>query len=1151
MEKPNQSQRVREKTSSFRPLAKVPLFMKLSFIILVLSIQVMLASNSYAQKTALSLDAKNETVVKVLDEIEKQSEFRFYYNSKLVNTQRKVTVNAKNEDVFSILDELFGSTDIGYKVVDKDIILTKKETGETYSNGITQQGIRIKGAVTDETGLPIPGVSVVLKGTSTGLITDNEGQFSILVPNEKSVLTFSYLGYLSEEVTVGKQSNINIALKEDFKMLDEVVVIGYGTVKKVNVSGAIATTDSKTFESRPVQNAASALQGEMPGLTVIRTSGAPGSSPTIRVRDVSSLNGGSPLILIDGAEGNLNLINPADIENISVLKDGTAAIYGARAADGVILVTTKNAKRNQKLKVSLDAYYSVKKPALLKKPANLYEHAVMALEITDGSFPVEYTQDELQLILDGSDKVLPASNWGRWSGYPKFYRNQDYNDMIIGNGSLQNYNVNFSGGGEKYSYLISLGYQDETGLPKYGTDSDKRYFVRSKSNIQIVKNLDYDLNISYEASSRDYSSGISEGQNIWELIYKTRSWAPLRNPAGTFYTFEGFDNPAQVLEEGGLSTLTTGNFTFNNQLHWQVIDGLNIYGRAVVRKSDSDKDVENKMLYSYNWDNFNHRTARKPNYAERSYAKTLFKNFTAYAEYKKTFGEKHDIGAMIGAANESADYDKFSAKRINFDQQESMSLQLGSSQDQTAWSEGNAWTINSAFSRLNYSYAEKYFIEGTLRADGSSRFDPDHRWGYFPGVFGAWRMSEESFIKKWNIFDNLKLRASYGEMGNQSGIGLYDYIQLVSISSDYYPFGNGQKGQMASPGNIVSTSRTWETIASTNVGVDISVLRDRLFGSFDYFWKDNKNMLIPVTYPSMLGASAPSTNSGRLNIKGWEISLGWRDEIGGFKYSVKGSLSDAQNEMVSRVGNNLIQLGWNSTSNPIKGYPLDSYFGYVFDGIIQNAQELADYKARFPKGGIPGDLSIGDAKYKDLDGDGLFSVLGDGKEGSGDVVYLGNTNPRYSFGFNLNAEYKGFDLGAFIQGVGQRTMFLEGEASMPFAQPWFQSAEYWYGKTWTAERTDAKYPAITGKGKRSYNYYVSTNTKHNVGYARLKNLQLGYTLPKSLTKKMMLEKVRVYFSGEDLFEVHNTPGGWDPEEGGGYTYYPFTRNYSFGLNLSF
>lgn len=1147
----------------FLKLDKIPLTMKLLSLMLILSINIGFAAHSYAQETTLSLAFNNKKVVEVLDEIEKQSEFRFYYNSKLVDVDRTVSVKVTKRTVFSILDEIFTGHGVEYKVLDKDIILTQKEKPETTNNlSISQQQNIVSGVVKDETGETLSGVSVIIKGTTIGTMTDMDGAYSINVPNKETVLVFSFIGFSKEEAVVGSLKTINIVLKEEIREMDEVVVIGYSTVKRANLAGAVSTADSKVFQSRPVLNTANALQGEVPGLTIIRNGGAPGSSATIRVRDVSSLNGGIPLVLIDGAEGDINMINSADIESISVLKDGTAAIYGARAADGVILVTTKSGRKNQKLRVTLDAYYSIKKPALIKKPASLYQHAEMALEITDGSFPVEYTRDELPLIAQGSDKVIPSSDWGRWSGYPKFYKNQDWSDMMIGNGAIQNYNVSFSGGGEKYSYLISLGYQSEDGLLKYGVDNDKRYFVRAKSNIQILSNLSYDINLSYEASDRKYSSAISEGQNIWEIIYKTRSWTPMYNPAGRFYAFEGFDNPAQVMEEGGESTHTTGSFTFNNSLIWQVIDGLNIIGRAIVRKSDADKNIINKYTPIYNWEDVNHRIKRTPNSVERNYAKTTSKNFTLYGEYKKTFADKHEIGLMAGGAHESANYDFFSAKRINFDQQDLMSINLGSTDNQEANGTGYAWTINSFFSRVNYAFANKYLIEGTLRADGSSRYAKGHRWGWFPGVSVAWRLGEEQLMKNLNIFDDLKLRASYGEMGNQLGNAYYDYIAFMAINRSggkdvYYPFGNGLKGQMYKAKNLVSTERTWETIHTTDIGLDFSILNNRLYGSFDYFWKENKNMLILKSYPKMLGIDPPTTNDGHLKINGWEVAIGWRDRIGNVSYSVRGSLSDAKNEMVERAGDQLIQLGLNDSP---KGYPLNSYFGYEFDGIIQTEQELQEYKAHFKNGGIPGDLAVGDAKYKDLDGDGKLTTLGNGEAGSGDVKYLGDLNPRYTFGLNLNIEYKGIDLGAFFQGVGRRTMFLEGEARMPFPQPWYQSSEYWYGKTWTAERTDAKYPAITSKDKRNYNYQYSTNTKHNVAYIRMKNLQVGYTIPKRYTEKIKLEKIRVYFSAEDLFEIHNAPKGWDPEDIGirgdgieqpSIISYPFARNFSFGASIVF
>lgn len=550
---------------------------------------------------------------------------------------------------------------------------TKNEKTAPSSQAVLQKKNLVQGVVTDENGEPIIGANVVEKGTTNGTVTDLDGKFTIEV-SENGVLQISYIGYAMTELRPSKEANLNVKLREDALQMDEVVVVGYGTVKRANLGGAVSTADAKAFESRPVQNAAQALQGEVPGLTITRTGGAPGSDMTMKVRDVSSINGGTPLVLIDGAEGNINMINPSDIENISVLKDGTAAIYGARASDGVILVTTKSGKRNQKTSVAFDAYYSIKTPALLRKPANLLQHAEMALEITDGSFTPEYTRDQLELIRQNSDLVLPDAEWGRWTGYPQFFKDQDWNDMLIGNGNMQNYNVNISGGGERYSYMLSLGHQREEGIPKFGEDVNKRYFVRAKSSVEIFKNLTYDLNLAYEASNRDYSSGLTEGQNIWELIYKTRSWTPMYNPSGTFYTFEGFDNPAQVLEEGGMVNKTTGNITVNNQLRWKVIDGLQLVGQAVIRKYDQDENVTNKKIINYDWDNNEVREKRTPNSAERRYQKTLSKNFTLYADYKKNFNDRHDLSVMVGTSHESENYDRFTAKRINFDQQENMSL---------------------------------------------------------------------------------------------------------------------------------------------------------------------------------------------------------------------------------------------------------------------------------------------------------------------------------------------------------------------------------------------------------------------------------------------------------------------------------------------
>ena len=1117
--------------------------MRITILLLFVSSFCLLAENTHSQNILFTIKKSNVQLTQVMDEIEKQSDYLFVYN-KNVDVSKRVSVSMEQQSLKNVLSKLFEGTEVNYNIEGSYIILS---VNKSANNREIQNNNTINGRVVDTNGEPIPGVAVSIKGKSVGTITNSNGNFSIEVTDDNAILRFTFLGYLSQEVNIGNRAFINVALREDVLQLEEVVVVGYGSTKRVNLAGAISTADAATFQSRPVQNAANALQGYVPGLTITRTSGAPGSSPSLRIREISSLNSGNPLILIDGAEGELNMINSADILNVSVLKDGTAAIYGARAANGVILVTTKSGQRNQQLKATFNAYYSVKTPALIKKTTSLYEYASMGLEITDGSFTPEYSAEDLPLILAESDEVILNGIWGE---YPKWYKSQNWRKMVVGNGVIQNYNLNLSGGGDKYSYLISLGYQNEKGLPKFGKDFEDRYFIRAKSNIQITKGLDYELNLSYIATDRVVSTGIELGpNNMWETMFKSRCWQPMYNPAGDFYIFQGFSNAAQVAEERGDINRLNGNFTINNTLKWEVIDGLNLIGKVIVSKRDGDESREGKIVHERNWDNVVIRQQYAPNWFQRNYRKTLDKNYSVYAEYKKTLANKHDIGIMAGTSHESSNYDYFSGQRNNYTQQEVMALPLGSVDNQQVSGTGNAWTINSFFSRLNYTFDGKYIFEAIMRADASSRFAKGHRWGYFPGVSVAWRANEENFINKLNIFDNLKFRGTYGEMGNQSGIGYYDYIQLISINANTtYPFGNGSKGQLANPGSMVSLTRTWETVATTNIGIDFGVLKNRLFGSFDYFWKTNSNMLIPVTYPSVLGASAPSTNNGKLEVKGWEIVLGWKDKIGDFNYSIRGSLSDAKNKIVEKGGTDNLSLGRNST---LKGYSTNSYFGYEFDGIIQNEQQLQDYKARFSNGGVPGSISVGDAMYKDRDGDGVLSVAGDGSKGSGDVIHLGTANPRYSYGVNFSCDFKGFDFSFFLQGVGLRTTFLTGAAKLPFEQSWWESLSYWHGKTWTAERTDARYPAITLQEKRFYNYNESTNTKRDASYMRLKNLQFGYTIPKQVVQKLRLEKIRFYFSGEDLFEIHSVPGGWDPENDSGVGDYPFTRNYSLGVNIVF
>lgn len=1121
--------------------------MKSTVLVWLIFVGSTYATETYSQDLTVTITSKPISTEKVINEIENQTDYLFVYDVNEINLKRKVKVNAQNKPVSEVLNQVFDGTDIVYAMEGRNIMLMKKKEESVLNQ--QQVASTITGVVRDSKGESIIGANIKVKDQSTGTITNFDGHFTLNV-SDKAVLQVSYIGYVSQEIIVGTQKYLDIILKEDTETLDEVVVVGYGIQKRANLSGAISTINNDVFESRPIQNATLALQGEIPGVTITRSSGTPGGDANIRIRDISSINGGAPLILIDGAEGDLSIINPSDIENISVLKDGNAAIYGARAADGVILVTTKSGKREHPLKVSLNAYYAMKKPALMKETVNLLQYAEMGLEITDGSWTPEYTEEDLVKIAANSPEIVPNGIWGM---YPKFYQYVDKKKEVIGNGGQQYYNVNLEGGGKRYSYLVSLGYQNESGLPKYGQDKNKRYYIKAKTDIDLLKNLKFDLNLGYDVSNRTYSA-ILDGRdgivrNLWEMLsFWGRIWAPLYNPEGNYYTFQYYHNPIQALEEFGDKKNVNTNFTFNSKLTWKIIDGLTFTGQAIIKKDTKDLDSFYKVVETYDWDNNMAWVYGSPNYADRRYDNSLYKNFTLTLDFKKKFNEIHDLEFMVGGAHESSDGTWFEAARQDFSQQDVPSLILGSPENQYSSGGGQAWTINSYFARLNYILFDKYIVEANFRADASSRFHPDYRWGYFPGISLAWRLSEEKFIKNINVFDNFKARLSYGSMGNQSGIGLYDYISLIGISNSYYPFGNGNRGSLAYVDGMVSLSRSWETIKTFDIGFDWAFLNNRLDASFDFFVKNNKNMLVPIIYPSILGEDAPMTNNGRLKVKGWEFSLGWRDKINDFSYSIRASVSDARNLVVEKGGADAYVLGLNETR---QGYPINSYFGYEFDGIIQNEQDLKTYKDKFFKGGIPGNLRVGDAKYKDLNGDGKLSLFGDDGN-DGDVRYLGDQNPRYNFGLNFSCNYKGFDFSFFLQGVGKRTLFLEAEASRPFYQWWFDPLEYWYGKTWTSDRVDAKYPAITiDQIRGNYNYAPSTNTKFNAAYMRMKNMQLGYSLPKSVLEKISIDRIRLYISGEDLFEFHNVPGGYDPENTGYYGSYPFTRIFSFGANIVF
>lgn len=1099
------------------------------------------AKADYSQTLEISLDLQNVTISEVLDEIKSQSDYSFWYNNDEINLDERVSVTVTRQNIHEVLRTILANQRLSYTIEGKHIVIYKKDSAPRVS----QQVNKVSGTVTDEHGEPIIGANVVVKGTSNGTITDVDGRFSIEA-SQDDVLQISYIGYLSEEATVSGNQVLNIRLREDTQKLEEVVVIGYGTQRRSNISGAISKISSEAIESKPVTNVLSALQGEIPGMVIQRGSGQPGNEAfDINVRGASSVNGGNtPLVLVDGIPGDMNMINPQDIEAISVLKDAAASIYGARAAGGVVLITTKKG-RSGGPKLTYNGNLAITRmTGIMEAPTN-YEMAIMDNEanIHNGAAPV-YTQELLDRILANDPNPIDHPTQPGWK---LFFTNTDWMDELLTNGVQHKHNLTISGGGEKSNYYLSAGYSKQYGVVRYADDNNTRLNLRLNYDYQLAKWLRLETKVSLENQKRT-DVGSNGAWVIGEAMFDMPNF-PIYNQYGQFFTQGGWSNAIALAKESETATFNTREMNGNFRLVANITDGLVLNAQAGVNYENLNNEDIAKAIPLYTWDGaINYYTgASSPEQAavDRTTQETIYQNYTAYLNYNKDFGGDHHLDAMIGVAYEKEEIRMFMARRDNFITDQLWELNLGGTGNMQNNASAEHWATGSAFARIGYNYKHKYILETNFRYDGSSRFAPGNRWRMFPGVSASWRISQEEFMKDSNVFNELKLRASYGQTGNQEGIRLYDYIQLLRLRDTTYPFGSGSQAQAIGLDVLAGVDRSWEILENINVGIDAAFLDSRLGVSFDYFVKRNNNMLIPVTYPSMLGATPPDSNSGKLRTNGFELTLNWADKIGEVEYSATFQLSDAKNKLVDYGGQDTYELGLNATR---EGYPINSYFAYVYDGVIKDQAELDAYKQLE---GVPSNIGIGDAKFKDLNGDGRISTYGDAEGDDGDAEYVGSITPRFNFGLTLGAKWNNFDISLFFQGVAKRTLFRTGEFSMPWSDWWRYPPRFYYGETWNEDRPDAYYPRLTHGDIRHWNYQASTLQKINAAYVRLKNIQIGYTLPTNLLAKIGIERTRFYVSGQDLFEIHGVKGGWDPESDTGGFNYPFQRYYSFGIDLTF
>lgn len=1026
-----------------------------------------------------------------------------------------------------------------------------------------QQANTVEGIVTDANGEPIIGASIVIKGTTNGTITDLDGKFSL--PNATGTLVISYIGYQTQEIALNGQKQLKVVMKEDSEMLEEVVVVGYGSVKKESLTGSVTVVDDKAFaEKGNLSSPLQALQGQVPGVMITRSSSAPGDeSWGMNLRGSVSVNSTEPLIIIDGVASSsvndLRLINPNDIESINFLKDGSAAIYGARAAGGVVLITTKKGKEG-KTRVEYSGSVTLKTVGLMPELMNIDQWAdgvMTALENDGNTSNSWYTYAQLAKKYKGTyiDLENTANPFGNaaFTDVSDFVFDDtvDWLGSLFGNSLSTDHNLSISGGTEKASYRLSLGYMYDGSPLQYGNNNNQRYNFRLSNSVKLTDKLSLESVIAYnrqeQVSPTDIGSVLTTQTPMPGL--------PLTNMQGQAYAWGTWGSPVAKVEQGGDNKLSVSSLNISETLNYDITDWLSAHANVGYNNSTANRDVVSNSVTYYNFTGTKSvltTPSADASYYRATTAQTNFYSFSAYLNGHKKFG-KHDLSLTLGGQYEFNDYKTWGVKVENIQTgldivNGSGDVTLNGANSEKTDKYQNAFL--SFYGRFNYNYDDRYLLEVNGRYDGSSKFQPANRWAAFYGVSAGWRIKQEAFMEDVDWLSELKLRASYAEMGNQSGIGNYDGVQLYNMNTANGAYvGSGLLSYIATDGKLVSTTRHWERIKNFNLAVDFGFLNGKLTGTVEAFLKKNDDMLVEISYPAVLGDDAPTTNGGKFKGWGYEGQATWRDRIGNWSYYVGGTFTFARNKLTDFGGTTVLQSGYVKTQ---QGYPLNSIFGLRYGGKIQNEEQLAAYLAKYYDTnaiGMPSNLRVGDNMYCDENGDGVLDEK--------DYIYLGSDSPEISYSFNAGLSWKGFDLSVIFQGAANRFVYRDiDNTTVPFRANYTNTTTASIGNVWSTENPDAYYAPYTNDSNiNNYNYQASSLTAQDGRYLRLKNVTLGYTFDAKLLKKAKcLQSVRLYVTGADLWETTKITDGWDPEakrDASGLSRYPFTRSFTFGANVTF
>ncbi len=1025
------------------------------------------------------------------------------------------------KSIKEVLDNFSALLGLSYSQKGSYIVLSSHKIKETSALLVDRQKKTITGVVTDEMGEPIIGANVIEKGTTNGIITDIDGKFTLEVA-PGAVVQVSYIGYNTQEVKIGNQSALAIRLVEDTQALSEVVVVGYGVQRKVTTTGAVTKLEGDEINKMTVVNATKALQGLSPGITVVDRGGAPGSDdPEIYLRGVGTTGNAKPLVLVDGIEMSLSQIPSSEIENISVLKDAaSASIYGSRAAHGVILVTTKRGKEG-KVKLSYDGTIGFQDRAVKAEQVSAREYMTMVNEaLVNSGGSIQYSEDDILATERGDDPYNHSYlNWG----------NEVYKPTYI-----TQHTLNLTGGSEVGRYLVSFDYLDQPGLIE--NTEYQRYSYRVNTDLNIGKMLKVSSDVTYRHIDRLWSESLGSVQyEVWSM----QPTSPVKYENGDYRLDKQNRNAISLMDMD-----VVGEDRYNKDVvygqvkaDFEPIKDLVFTGMASLNGSWDRRKIHYKNYKYYNEAGELVTQRNNPNSVKDSRNNSYQMTLRFLANYKKRFGDDHDLALLYGMEQISYRNYYSMAQRKDLISDALPDVSLGSAGSQFAEGYPTKWGINSFFGRVNYGFKDKYLFEANIRTDGSSRFAKGHKWGVFPSFSAAWRISEEGFVKNLGFVDNLKLRASWGQTGNER-IDAFMYLPQYNTSNVVM---NGSLVSAVYQKKMANPDVTWETVEQTNIGLDFGFLNNTIYGELDWYSKDTKDILLALGIPHFIGLDAPEQNAGVVRNSGIEAMAGFRKTFGEFTFNTSFNLAYNKNEWVDRGGDDKNISGYNIQTI---GSPLNAFYIYQADGLIANEQELEEYRAKYksdPRG--MSDLHAGDVKLVDTNNDGTIDP--------DDRQIFASNIPKFTYGWNISGEYKGFDLSLLFQGSSGANRMMYGE--------WIEGPSYeaftgiHFRDRWTEENRNgnAEMPRLEAANNRNASTYNSFFLK-KTNYLRLKNAQLGYTFSKGITDKLRITKLRLYVSGSNLLTFSSLYQGLDPEgKSDRINDFPPLKIVNFGVNIIF